>query len=89
MSITKEKTAEFIKEFGKSEKDSGSISAQLAILTHRIKTLTEHLKENHKDLHSKRGLIALVNKRKTYLKYLKRKDLEEHTKIVSELKLRA
>lgn len=88
MSITKEKTAEYVKEFGKNDKDSGSVSAQIAILTHRIKSLTEHLKINHKDLHSKRGLIGLVNKRKAYLKYLKRKNQEEYSKIVSELNLR-
>ena len=67
MSIEKNKTIKIIKDFGSNETDSGSADVQVAILTERIKNLTEHFKTHNKDNHSKRGLVALVNKRKKLL----------------------
>ena len=64
MSITKENKKNLINEFSKNEKDTGSASVQIAVLTERIKNLTEHFKTHNKDNHSKRGLVSLVNKRK-------------------------
>ena len=67
MSITKEKTAELIKEHGSNDKDSGSSQAQIAILTERINAITNHLKENKKDHSGRRGLIAMVSRRRKLL----------------------
>ena len=74
MSITKENKQNLINEFSKNEKDTGSASVQIAILTERIKNLTEHFKTHNKDNHSKRGLVLLVNKRKQLLNYLSKKN---------------
>ena len=67
MAVTKERKAELIKEFGKSEKNSGSTEAQIAVLTERINDLTEHLKVHIHDYHSKRGLQMMVGKRRSLL----------------------
>ena len=88
MSITKEEKANYIQKYAKSAKDSGNIPAQVAILTHRINSITQHLQAHHHDQHTKRGLIGLVNKRKNKLKYLKRKDLNAFNSIVDTLDLR-
>jgi len=88
MSITAEKKAEIIKKYARHEGDTGSPEVQIAILTERIKNLTEHIKRNKKDLHSRRGLIGMVNKRRKLLKYLERTDKERYQKIVEELGLR-
>jgi len=88
MSITVEKKQELIKKFALHEKDTGSPEVQIAILTERINNLTEHIKANKKDLHSRRGLIGLVNKRRKLLNYLKRESEERYKKIVEELGLR-
>ncbi len=88
MSITAEKKAEIIKKYARHEGDTGSPEVQIAILTERIKNLTEHIKQNKKDLHSRRGLIGMVNKRRKLLKYLKRVDAERYEKIVKELGIR-
>jgi small subunit ribosomal protein S15 len=88
MSITKEETANYIQKYAKSAKDTGSIPAQVAILTHRINSITQHLQSHHHDQHTKRGLIGLVNKRKSVLKYLKRVNLESYTSITNALGLR-
>ncbi|MGC9006802.1 MAG: 30S ribosomal protein S15 [Sulfurihydrogenibium sp.] len=88
MSITAEKKKELIKKFALHENDTGSPEVQIAILTERIKNLTEHIKANKKDLHSRRGLIGMVNKRKKLLNYLKRTDEERYKKIVKELGIR-
>ncbi|RMA97962.1 30S ribosomal protein S15 [Hydrogenothermus marinus] len=88
MSITQEKKAEIIKKYARHEGDTGSPEVQIAILTERIKNLTEHIKQNKKDLHSRRGLIGMVNKRRKLLKYLQRVDEERYNKIVEELGLR-
>jgi small subunit ribosomal protein S15 len=88
MSITPEKKAELIKKYARHEGDTGSPEVQIAILTERIRNLTEHIKKNKKDLHSRRGLIGMVNKRRKLLKYLKRKDFERYQQIVKELNIR-
>ena len=71
LSISKERTAELIKEFGKNDQDSGSAEVQVAILSERIRNLTEHLKTHKKDNHTRRGLMMLIGKRRGMLKYIK------------------
>ncbi len=88
MSIAPEKKTEVIKKFARFEGDTGSPEVQIAILTERIRNLTEHIKKNKKDLHSRRGLIGMVNKRKKLLKYLKRKNPQRYEEIIKELKIR-
>ncbi len=86
--ITAEKKLELIKEFGRAEGDTGSPEVQVAILSHRIKNLTEHLKENPKDHASRRGLFMLIGKRKGLLDYLERKDIERYRELISKLNIR-
>ena len=88
MSITKEKKKELIEEFGEDSKNTGIPEVQVAILTERIKNITEHLKENEKDHSSRRGLLKLVNRRKNLLKYLKNNDEDKYKELISELGLR-
>lgn len=88
MSITAEKKQELIKQFALHESDTGSPEVQIAILTERIRNLTEHIKTNKKDLHSRRGLIGLVNKRRKLLNYLKRESEERYKKIIEVLGIR-
>ena len=87
-SISKERTAELIKEFGKDEKDSGSAEVQVAILSERIRNLTEHLKEHKKDHHTRRGLMMLIGKRRSILKYIKNRDIEEYRTLIKKLGIR-
>ena len=86
--ITKEEKTAIIKEYATHEGDTGSPEVQIAILTHRINTLTEHLKINKKDHHSRRGLLKMVGKRRGLLSYLKEKDIERYRAIVAALNLR-
>ena len=88
MSITKENKKNLINEFAKSDKDTGSTSVQIAVLTERIKNLTEHFKTHNKDNHSKRGLVSLVNKRKKLLNYLSRKNKSEYSDLIKKLNIR-
>ena len=88
MSITSERTAELIKEFGKSDTDSGSAAVQVAILTERIVNLTEHLKTHKKDFHSRRGLLIMVGQRRRMLDYLKRKEERRYQDLIKRLGLR-
>lgn len=88
MAVTKERKAELIKEFGKSEKNSGSTEAQIAVLTERINDLTEHLKVHIHDYHSKRGLQMMVGKRRSLLDYLKAKDVEDYRDLIAKLNIR-
>ena len=88
MSITKENKKELINEFSKNENDTGSASVQIAVLTERIKNLTEHFKTHHKDNHSKRGLVSLVNKRKKLLNYLSKKNKSEYSDLIKKLNIR-
>lgn len=87
-SISKERTAELIKEFGKNEQDSGSAEVQVAILTERIRNLTEHLKEHPKDHHTRRGLLMLVGKRRRLLVYIKNRDILEYRELIKKLGIR-
>ena len=88
MSITAEKKAELIKDHGRAEGDTGSPEVQVAILTSRIVTLTDHFKMHAKDNHSRRGLLMMVNKRRSLLDYLKRKDVARYNALIAKLGLR-
>ncbi len=87
MPLSKEKKWELIKSFQRHETDTGSPEVQIAILTERINKLTEHLKKHKKDVHSRRGLIAMVNKRRRLLEYLKRQDYKKYVEISQKLGL--
>jgi len=80
--------AEIVKEFGKFEGDTGSTEVQIAILTARINHLTDHLRSNHKDHHSRLGLLKMVGKRRRLLDYLKGKDLEGYRSLIAKLGIR-
>ncbi|MBO7169557.1 MAG: 30S ribosomal protein S15 [Clostridia bacterium] len=86
--ITKETKAALIETYKTSEHDTGSPEVQVAILTERINTLTEHLKKNPKDFHSQRGLSQMVGHRKNLLAYLAKKDIERYRAIIAQLGLR-
>jgi small subunit ribosomal protein S15 len=86
--LTKEKKEEIIKRFGSCEKDSGSVSVQIALLTERINYLTEHLKNYKKDFQTRRGLLRLVNQRRRLLKYLEKYNFSEFKRVIKELGLR-
>ena len=88
MSIEKEKTVEIIKSYGSGDKDSGSASVQVAILTERIKNLTEHLKIHKKDFGSRRGLLSMVGQRRNLLQYLKKRNNEYYQELIKKLGLR-
>ena len=88
MSITKSRKAELIKEFETKEGDTGSPEVQIAILTERINNLTEHLKTNKQDLHSRRGLLQLVGTRRRLLNYLKNTNLEGYRSLIAKLGIR-
>jgi small subunit ribosomal protein S15 len=86
--ITKEKKTELIKKYGMKEGDTGSPEVQIAVLSERIAEVTEHLKANPKDHHSRRGLFKMVGQRRNLLAYLKDKDIERYRAIVEKLGLR-
>lgn len=86
--ITVEEKAKIIEEYKMHEGDTGSPEVQIAILTYRIKTLTEHLKLNKKDFHSKRGMMKMVGHRRNLLNYLMKKDINRYRAIVENLGLR-
>jgi small subunit ribosomal protein S15 len=88
MSFTKEKKQDVIKEFGRTEQDTGSTEVQIALLTRRIEDLTEHFKVNPKDHNSRRGLLKMVGQRRKLLNYLKRNDIEKYRSILEKLSLR-
>ena len=83
--ISKEKKAELIKTYGRTPEDTGSPEVQIAILTVRIKELTEHLKTHQKDHHSRRGLLKMVGQRRGLLDYLKKTDLEGYRSLIEKL----
>ncbi len=87
-SITKEETANLIKEYGKTANDSGSAEVQVAILTERIRNLTEHLKVHKKDNHTRRGLMKLIGKRRGLLKYIKNRNIDEYRALIKRLGIR-
>ena len=88
MAITADQKREIVAEFGENEKDTGKSEVQIALLTNRIQELTEHLKKNKKDHHSRRGLLKLVGQRRRLLRYLKRTDLERYRAVLAKLGLR-
>ena len=88
MSITKEKKSKLIKEFKLNEKDTGSADVQVAILSEKIKSLTEHLKEHNKDYISRRGLLSMVGKRRNLLTYIKNKSEARYGDLIKSLGLR-
>ena len=88
MSISAEQKTELVGEFKQSENDTGSPEVQVAILTSRIVTLTEHFKDHKKDNHSRRGLLKMVSRRRRLLDYLKRKDQARYDTLISRLGLR-
>lgn len=88
MTITAERKAEVIKEHAREKGDTGSPEVQVAILTERINALTDHFKDHHKDNHSRRGLLMMVNKRRSLLDYLKRKDVDRYNALIQKLGLR-
>lgn len=88
MSITPERKAELIAEYGRGEGDTGSPEVQIAILTQRIVTLTDHFKAHKKDNHSRRGLLTMVSQRRSLLDYLKNKDDARYRELLSRLGLR-
>lgn len=86
--ITKERTAELTAKFGKSANDTGNANVQVAILTERIKNLTDHFKTNKQDHHSMRGLMKLIGKRRSLLKYVRTNDEAGYQNLIKELGLR-
>ncbi|HAS56112.1 MAG TPA: 30S ribosomal protein S15 [Firmicutes bacterium] len=88
MALKKEETLSIIKKYGKDEKDTGSAEVQIALLTQRIKDLTEHLKKNGGDAAARRSLLILVGKRRSLLDYLARNDADRYTALIASLGIR-
>ncbi len=88
MTISKDKTKELVKQYGKTADDTGSTESQISIFSERISNLTDHLKINKKDKSAQRGLMLLVSKRSRLLKYLKKTRLEDYKKLVEKLGIR-
>ena len=85
--LTTQEKKKILKKFGVHEKDTGSPEVQIALLTDRIKGLTEHLNEHKKDFSSRRGLLQMINKRRRLLLYLRKKDEERYRKIIGKVGL--
>ena len=88
MTISVKEKKEIVINFGKDEKNTGSTEVQVAILTNKINSLTEHFKINKKDHHSKRGLLGMINNRRKLLKYLRNKNEQRYTDLIKKLGLR-
>ncbi|MFY9578569.1 MAG: 30S ribosomal protein S15 [Gaiellaceae bacterium] len=88
MSLTKEAKLEIVRKHGESQEDTGSTKVQVALLTQRINELTEHLRAHPKDHYSRRGLLKLVGRRRRFLNYLQKRDLEGYRALIKELGLR-
>ncbi len=88
MTLTQERKQELVQKFGAGESDTGKTEVQVALLTERINHLTEHLRTHRKDHHSRRGLLMLVGRRRRFLNYLQRTDLERYRTLIRELGLR-
>ena len=86
--ITKEKKTAIMEEYARTPGDTGSPEVQIAVLTERIRELTDHMKENPKDFHSNRGLLKMVGRRRGILDYLKRKDIERYRALIAKLGIR-
>ena len=88
MALNNESKAEIIKKFKQSQDDCGSSSVQIALLTENINKLSDHFNKNKKDNHSRQGLLKMIMKRRSLMKYLKRKDINTYEKVIKELGLR-
>ena len=88
MTISAKEKQDVIKEYAQTDGDTGSPEVQVAILTTRIRNLTDHFKSNHKDNHSRRGLLTMVNKRRSLLAYLKKIDVSRYNDLIKKLGLR-
>jgi small subunit ribosomal protein S15 len=88
MTMTQERKQELVEKFGDNPTDTGKAEVQIALMTERINELTEHLRTHRKDHHSRRGLLMIVGRRRRFLNYLQRKDLERYRALVRELGLR-
>ncbi len=88
MYLTQEKKQEIFEKYGKSNTDTGSPESQIALFTHRISHLTEHLKSNRKDYSTEHALVKMVGKRRSLLDYLKKNEIERYRKIIAELGIR-
>ena len=88
MSLTNEQIQEIVTQFGKDKNDTGSSQVQVALLTARIRSLTDHVKINKKDNHSRRGLVMLVSQRKKLIKYLRRTNPDSYMNVTQELSIR-
>ena len=88
MALTKEETASIVSKFGANEADTGNTKVQIALMTERIKQLTEHVKQFPKDTGAKRGLLKVVGSRRSLLRYLQKKDLELYRQLIKDLGLR-
>ncbi len=88
MALTQERKQELVSRFGDSDQDTGNTRVQVALLTERINQLTEHLRSNQKDHHSRRGLLMLVGRRRRLLNYFQKHDLEGYRALIKELGLR-
>ena len=88
MYLTADKKKEIFAQYGKSEADTGSTESQIALFTFRIQKLTQHVKENHKDMFTKRALVNLVGKRRRLLDYLKAQDIEKSRELIKQLGIR-
>ena len=88
MTLTKEAKQEIVGKHGHDKSDTGSTQVQVALLTARINELTEHLRSHPKDHHSRRGLLKLVGRRRRFLQYMQKRDLEGYRKLIEELGLR-
>ncbi|MFZ0090757.1 MAG: 30S ribosomal protein S15 [Solirubrobacteraceae bacterium] len=88
MTLTQERKRELVAQFGDSDGDTGKTEVQVALLTERINELTQHLRSHSKDHHSRRGLLMLVGRRRRFLNYLQRSDLERYRTVIRELGLR-
>lgn len=88
MSLSKEEQNQIINKFGGDPKNTGKTEVQVALITHRIKDLTEHLKQHSQDHHSRRGLLKLVGQRRRLLNYLTKKDINRYRSLIQDLGLR-
>ena len=88
MTVSKERKAELTAKFGKNAQDTGNSRVQVAILTDRIKELTEHMKSHQKDFHTRRGLLMLVGRRRRLLSYIKKNDIVEYRELIKALGIR-
>lgn len=88
MTISKERKAELTAQFGKNAQDTGNSKVQVAIMTERIRELTEHMKSHQKDFHTRRGLLMLVGKRRRLLSYIKKNDINEYRELIAQLGIR-